>query len=372
MTVSSVDTPSRLEQLLRDFKRIAGPSSTPATFLETAGYPHFENVASNLLAFFLDPDEDHGLGSLFLDALLAPLPIERLTVHSIEREAGTANGNRIDLLIDCESHVIGVENKIYAPVYNPLDDYWAHLQQVAGDRRAILLLLGLHEPPPGSLPADVVAVTYDQLMARVRQNLGTYATDTPAQYLTFALDFVKTMENLRKGNRMNPAVVDLFIEKDDEVIELLHAARDFSKELRSVVERTGEIVTPNLPTYHPQKVHKWFYKEERNLLQVLVHDVEFPSSAKVAIDAALSTGGWDVFVWQRRGNKLPSVELLRWLERGGVPFLDGNNRESISEGQRVVTAHFPFRAPLEDVAAHVLGVVKAVARAPFAPGESDA
>lgn len=46
---------------------------------------------------------------------------------------------------------------------------------------------------------------------------------------------------------MNTAWLDLFTKKKDDVIELLHAVRAVTKELRGIVERTGEIVTENLP-----------------------------------------------------------------------------------------------------------------------------
>jgi len=206
----------------------------------------------------------------------------------VTREAGTENGKRIDLDIECETHLIGVENKVFASVQNPLGEYRAHLRKEAGDREAVLMLLCLRDPSIGAVPPDIAVVTYEQLMGRVRQNLGMHAADAPAQYLTFALDFVKTMENLRKGNRRNPAVLYLFTEKKDDVIEFLHAVREVKKELRGITERTSEVVTENLPDGLPQKVHKWFYREERNLLDDLVHDVEFPSGAKVAIDAVVS------------------------------------------------------------------------------------
>jgi hypothetical protein len=47
-----------------------------ATFLEIAGYPHYENVASNLLAFFLDSEAEHEMGDLVMSALLSSVSIE--------------------------------------------------------------------------------------------------------------------------------------------------------------------------------------------------------------------------------------------------------------------------------------------------------
>ena len=55
------------------------------TFMEVAGYPHYENVCSNILAFFFDPSKPHGLGTLFLDALAR--------VGGIKDQEGTISGN---------------------------------------------------------------------------------------------------------------------------------------------------------------------------------------------------------------------------------------------------------------------------------------
>ena len=38
--------------------------------IEIAGYPKWENVNSNLLAFYFDEKEEHGFNRLFLNSLL--------------------------------------------------------------------------------------------------------------------------------------------------------------------------------------------------------------------------------------------------------------------------------------------------------------
>ena len=40
------------------------------TFMEVSGYPHYENVCSNILRFYLDPAAEHGLSDLLLSAFL--------------------------------------------------------------------------------------------------------------------------------------------------------------------------------------------------------------------------------------------------------------------------------------------------------------
>ena len=371
---------SRLAELVREFKKVPSAPLRPGTYLETAGYPHFENVISNLLAFFLNPLRDHGLGRLFLDSLLDPLALGDVVPVSIEREEVTGDGTRVDLLIDCQDHVIGIENKVFAPVYNPLDSYWAHVTRMAGERRPVLVLLSLREPPPATLPSFVSVVTYEPFMARVRQRLGTHAGEAPAQYLVFALDLVKTMENLLRGGSMDPAIVKLFSDHHNDVAALLGVAKRFNGELRSVVRHTGDIVATMFPRDLPIRPVLRYYSEDENLLQVLVHDLRFPSGAVVAVDATRSPRGWTISVFQRTGSVLPKGELIGWLERAGVPFVLDEDQAGRGErvlahnwvGERPITAEFAPSAPIEDVAAHVAEVVTAVARASAAPGESPA
>jgi hypothetical protein len=118
--------------LLDEFAKLPERIERPQTFMEIGGYPHYENVCSNFLAFFFDPEEPHKLGSLFLDALLDAVSVSEEGEGfggnvSVEREAGTTNGNRMDVLIKSDTHVVLIENKIFAATVNPFDDYSAYL-----------------------------------------------------------------------------------------------------------------------------------------------------------------------------------------------------------------------------------------------------
>jgi hypothetical protein len=103
--------------LLDEFKKVQGRISRPQTFMEIGGYPHYENVCSNFLAFFFDPEGPHGLGSLFLDALVDSIGISGVEEGlggnvSVEREVVTGAGNRTDLLVKSDSRAVLIENKI--------------------------------------------------------------------------------------------------------------------------------------------------------------------------------------------------------------------------------------------------------------------
>jgi hypothetical protein len=81
--------------------------------MEMSGYPHYEKVSSNILAFFLDPSSPHGLGSLCLDALLEVAetrgPLSNVTV---EREVRTESGKWIDIVICSDSHLVAIYREV--------------------------------------------------------------------------------------------------------------------------------------------------------------------------------------------------------------------------------------------------------------------
>ena len=43
----------------------------PPTLMEIAGFPRWENVYSNILAFLLNSEQVHGFGPLFIHSIMA-------------------------------------------------------------------------------------------------------------------------------------------------------------------------------------------------------------------------------------------------------------------------------------------------------------
>ena len=91
------------------------------TFLGIAKQPHYENVLSNIYAFFFDVNEEHGMNDLFLRSFQELIYMTELgekkniELHNnftIETERGTKGGGRIDLLLSSDHHAIIIENKV--------------------------------------------------------------------------------------------------------------------------------------------------------------------------------------------------------------------------------------------------------------------
>jgi len=216
---------------LDDFRALPGPVERPRTFMEIAGYPHYENVSSNTLAFFMDPEEPHEIGTLVLDALASAAGIAAADEGvggnvSVEREVLTDEGNRIDLLITSDDHAVLIENKIYAVTNNPFDDYSAYLDRVSEGRAKHKLLLTVFPVSEGG-EYSFTNLTYEEFVEQIRSLLGGYVSGADTRYLTMFLDFLNTLEGLKKGTRMDQEFVELLVKRSDEIRSLFDDLKSF-------------------------------------------------------------------------------------------------------------------------------------------------
>lgn len=341
-----------IKKLLDDFGKIANPEAKEPTFLEISGYPHYENVISNILAFFLRPDEAHGLGFLFIHALLSTndSELEDLSNVVVERETITDRGNRIDIVIDSDSQIIAIENKIFGCPNNPFSDYKDYIQN-RGKNTCRTYYLSLLPPPPEIQLFDFVPITYKSFVSQIRNNLGQYALNANTKYLTFALEFLKSLENLEKGTRMSDAVFQLLTERQLEVTALLKEVSNLKGEPRYKVKQLGEMIdfkTAKFP------VKQWFYRESLELFDCLVHDIEISESLPIAIDTYVSPSGWKIEIFVRDSGNME--ELAMYLDKLKISF---------ERQERFIYAtRFGYREPLEIIADHVQGIVRKIAQTP--------
>lgn len=104
----------------------------PKTFLGIAKQPHYENVMSNIYAFYFNVDEVHGMQDLFINSLLEIInesklrdqkKVAAISDFEVSTEVSTKKNGRIDILLSSEDHAIIIENKVYHTLNNNLEDY---------------------------------------------------------------------------------------------------------------------------------------------------------------------------------------------------------------------------------------------------------
>jgi len=343
-----------VETLLDEFGKLPGRVERPPTFLEIAGYPHHENVCSNILAFYLDPGQPHGLGTLLLDALwrvgnIVPAGEGIGGNVSVEREVVTAAGNRIDLLIGSDTHAVVIENKIRAGIGNPLADYSAHLDRLAPEGREKHRFLLTLSPTDEGDRWGFTNLTYPGFVDEIRAMLGHYVSGADTRYLTLLLDFLTTLEHLPKETRMDKRFVGLLSERGDEIETLLGQIKTFKDELRKKVRALGTLV--DVDDY--ENVGQWFYREETSLYDVLVHDISVSADLPVYIDTTIYPSGWEVSVWLRdeSGAEPRLSDLLRRLDI------------TLEDDPEFIHSRFAYDENLERIAPVVQDLVDRFARA---------
>lgn len=162
------------------------------TLFDVGARSYWENPTSDLLAFFMNPHAEHGLGGWFLEAYLHCAGRRECSTQgaTVEREYPTKSG-RIDLLIEGGDWILVIENKIHAVINNPLDDYEDHAR--ARKEKSILTILSLQREDEPKWKC----ITYQEYLAALEsQKPEPDTSKPPTKWLTFANEFILHLKNL--------------------------------------------------------------------------------------------------------------------------------------------------------------------------------
>lgn len=329
-------------KLLDDFRKLPGRVERLRTFMEIAGYPHYENVCSNILAFFMDPEESHGFGTLVLDALANASRIAGVDEGvgsniSVEREVITEAGNRIDILIESDARAVLIENKIYASANNPFYDYTDYLDRRILDGRAKHKLLLTLYPTNEGRGWGFTNLTYTQFVGEMRSLLGSYVSSADARHLMIFLDFLNTLENLQKGTRLNQEFVKFLAERDGDVRDLFANLKSLRTEMREKVQELRDRIDTS--QHRSVEVKDLWRADTVAMFDNLYFKIRVAEDLLVGIDTHLSPHGWEIQIFPR--DKGDPSKLRELLKRLNIPF---------EEGWRFVhTAHFEYDENLDQI-----------------------
>ena len=363
--MSSEQSVQMAESLLNAFHRdVPTRCEPPPTFMQITRYPHYEDVCSNILAFFLDPGKPHGLGSLFLDALACVGGIEdqewRRGNVEVDREVSTRSGKLVDILIESRSHAILIENKIRAGFdYNPFREYASHLDQLEQPHKHkfLLTLKPVGEDAEFEIGHGFKNITHRQLVSGIRRLLGSYVAEADTRYLTFMLDFLNTLGNLEEGKVMNPEFVE-FLQppRQEQVEEFLHQIGEFKRELRSKATELMKHIRYNSKSY-PNVEQPGLWREASGLCDVLYFGVKHSSFAKkIQMDLVISPEGWTVHIFPWQGSA--ELEKLKSLLHGLQMQI-----KKEEEGRFTLEQCYEYADPnLNRIAREVEGVLDKLAR----------
>ncbi len=274
-------------ELLLEFKSIPRHKRVK-TFMEISGYPHYENVCSNILEFYLDPNNEHGLKDLVLNSLVRSvnkdfkfdIDYEKIEVY---REILTNKGNRLDLLIKTGYFAIGIENKIFHHLQNDLTDYRNTINLYCeGFRTPIYIVLSLNkltnvDDLEKMRSNQFVNITYGEVFQNIKHSIGKYLSSGNLSYINHLTDFVKSIENLVPTTMENTALRNFFKNNSEAIQEL---ADSFIKYKESFYQKVYQLQTA-IPQneFAPTATKQWIYDKF-----CLVHDYLINDKYQISVD----------------------------------------------------------------------------------------
>jgi hypothetical protein len=253
----------KLQLLIDGFSDLEIAEGKAPSLLEIAGCPHIENVWSNVLAFYLNPNREHKLGDLMLNALFEAagrdVPVYNPDLITVTREYRTGTGRYIDIVIQSDTFVLGIENKVNAALYNDLTDYAATLDRLAGTEKDVIKTV-LSKYPQDDLAGDFVNLLYAGLLPAVRKRLGNCTGYADTRYLIFLIDFLNNIENNLNLNIMtdNPELRKFMIENEDEIVRLSELYGEFRVYGEQKLRRVWALM-------QPKKLEDKYSNDDRSL-----------------------------------------------------------------------------------------------------------
>jgi len=345
----------QITHLLNGLKGLPPLRKQEQTFMEIAGYPHFENVCSNILQFYLQPSNEHGFGSLLLDSLFA-LINEELVIDGqnidVRREESTPENNRIDLIIESDDFVFGIENKIFAGLYNPLKDYEKHLESIRNGRKVYKIVLSLR--PLKVSPEKLYGfkpITYKLLFEKVIANIGSYFLTGREPHTIFFRDFIQTLQNLQKANSMDQQRLTFFHDNQQDLAILLGEVDALRKDMRKKLTNLKSIIADDLGQLpYPIKSDLW----RIDLIDILWCLVKTSELLWLQVDVILTPSGWWMQFFNRKSGGLNEVE--EWLKSREIKYeINSSNNRLVYKGE---THTLPYNTSPEDSAKWTLDMLK--------------
>lgn len=185
-----------IESLLAKVKLLIQSVSERTLFsLGCRGY--YENPASDLLAFFLSPDGEHGFKGTFLQAFFHCMKLDSSGIGfadvKVQREVQTTEGKLLDLVVQGSGWALLIENKIFHAQVNPFESYAKLGRTLVGD--AGRLEMAILSPSGKSARDNWVGVSYREYCAELRRRLSEFAFDAGySKWIVFAREFIVHLE----------------------------------------------------------------------------------------------------------------------------------------------------------------------------------
>lgn len=316
------------EKLLMAFKQvdIQPQKKRRQTFMTVSGYPHIENVASNVLAFFFNDTEEHGFENLWLKSLLECANYEDASnVHGswCNREVSTIKGNRIDIVIYSDTTIITLENKLFSFVHNDLQDYSKTVKQIAKaeDLKQVDILLTLYDEQAVAEKKGFINITYSQLFECVRKNIGEYLDRVDNTWLLYAKDFMFTIDGLLEGEstNMDKEFARFLHDNYSDLNELMYKIDSHKKDLKKETEKISGLLQLN-EILQNHRYSVFCYNSKNGVYSCICIDITRADKSILTVETFVDVEGWHVTLFDRKGKEAGKIEIQKRLNENQISF----------------------------------------------------
>jgi len=234
-----------------EYKLIPKEPEKPYSYLKFTGNLYDELTYSSTLAYFLDPQKPHGLNRFVLDAFLSAINTDKdleFDTVDVDTEYPLPNGRRADIIIDGDSWLILIENKIWSSEGpDQTKDLYKGLQEdttFAKIKNKYFIFL----TPRGQQPSDkhFITLTYGKLFEELERHSMNLLSETPVATVIHLTDFLRTIkEEFMQENKKK----EIFSKKSLLYLKYCDSIDDirgtFYKDLESFGELWPELFIKN-------------------------------------------------------------------------------------------------------------------------------
>ncbi len=259
------------------------------TFLEIAGIQSREVYISKILEFFLDANEHHPFGNIFVrsfhnlyrakkdpDNKKEQEKIKYAKVEKTHTEYPSIAGGRIDILVETDSYVLAIENKIYADLYNDLKDYKDKAKEIAekDGKDVVCVVLAPFAMSKAAQEKikklDFMFITYEELFNEVIKHFNevdVYHKNKHFLYMQLFYDLFRTIKNLTGEEKLKEKFAD-FLAQDNNaywdsnaywVVQIIHSCINYKN---SVLEKIKDEVEAKLKNVSKGSFFHWYGEEQ--------------------------------------------------------------------------------------------------------------
>ncbi|PKE28905.1 PD-(D/E)XK nuclease superfamily protein [Rahnella sp. AA] len=251
------------EEFFQQLINLTRHKARETNFYTSGGTGYLENPTSDLLALFMG--RQHDVPCWLLKALMECLDIDynidELDITSLEvtREARTADGKYLDIIIWHQDFLIGIEHKTISAINNPFASYEKHLNSLTDNKQDVYFCIIAPDNLLSTLTEGWPLVKYSKLIAKARNRQGKDQANTAfGKWHIFYSEFLNHLHDLSgtDNTMLMNAENQIFVK--DHFTQLLKAQallKDFEDAMIAEAKKTLAQVLPD--TNITQRINNW-------------------------------------------------------------------------------------------------------------------